>query len=292
MLSADFRKPTRTKRVAMIATTALASAGMAALLTGSQPASAVPAPDTRISTPYVVLGWNDLGMHCMNSDFSELMVLPPFNTLHGQLIRRGSSPDIETSTGDFEMRYFIPGNTHSADKTNFWDYWQDWLGPQRPPNIGLAGAGLAGPMSPTGTNDWAVVGIPLVPIDDNGKENPYPLATIEVRQRGTNNVVARTQAVVPVSTEMSCNLCHNLPGMTTATDILLRHDMLHQTDLLSDRPVLCASCHASNALTAWTPSTSKRSATPAIQACEPIASATCTLPRESPARNATETCWR
>jgi hypothetical protein len=27
--------------------------------------------------PYVVLGYNDLGMHCMQQDFSEMMILPP-----------------------------------------------------------------------------------------------------------------------------------------------------------------------------------------------------------------------
>jgi len=205
-------------------------------------------PESNITTPYVVLGYNDLGMHCMNSDFSEIMVLPPFNTLHAQLIRRGTSPDIETSTGDFVMRYYVPGNTHSADKTNFWRYWQPVFGPPRPPNVGLTGSGMSGTMSPTGTNDWAVTGIPIVPIDDNGRENPYPLATIEVRRREGNELVARTQAVVPVSTELSCNLCHNDPGVSTATDLLLDHDRLHGTDLMSARPVLCATCHASNAL--------------------------------------------
>ncbi len=39
------------------------------------------------ATTYVVFGYNDLGMHCMNSDFSEIMVLPPFNTMHAQLLR-------------------------------------------------------------------------------------------------------------------------------------------------------------------------------------------------------------
>ena len=43
--------------------------------------------DVNVSIPasrseYVVFAWNDLGMHCMNRDFSELMVLPPFNVLH------------------------------------------------------------------------------------------------------------------------------------------------------------------------------------------------------------------
>jgi hypothetical protein len=47
---------------------------------------------------------------------------------------------------------------------------------------------------------------------------------------------------------MSCQLCHNTPGVSTAADILTRHDLLHGTALMSERPVLCARCHASNAL--------------------------------------------
>ncbi|MFO0839518.1 MAG: hypothetical protein U1D55_13460 [Phycisphaerae bacterium] len=205
-------------------------------------------PTSRISTPYVVIGYNDLGMHCMNADFSEIMVLPPFNTLHAQLIRRGTSPDIETSSGDFEVRYFLPSNTHGADKSNFWAYPQPLLGPPPPPNFGITGSGMSGTMAPTPQRDWMVTGIPLVPIDDSGQENAYPLATIEVHRRDTGALAARTQAVVPVSTEMSCNLCHNSPGVSTATDLLQAHDALHGTNLMSQRPVLCASCHSSNAL--------------------------------------------
>ena len=41
-----------------------------------------------VTTPMVVLGYNELGMHCMNQDFSELMILPPYNTLHAQVIDR------------------------------------------------------------------------------------------------------------------------------------------------------------------------------------------------------------
>ena len=29
---------------------------------------------------YKILAWNDLGMHCYNRDFSDLAVLPPYNT--------------------------------------------------------------------------------------------------------------------------------------------------------------------------------------------------------------------
>ena len=32
---------------------------------------------------YKILAWNDLGMHCYNRDFSDLAVLPPYNTLVG-----------------------------------------------------------------------------------------------------------------------------------------------------------------------------------------------------------------
>lgn len=193
---------------------------------------------------HVVFGYNDLGMHCMNSDFSEIMVLPPFNTLHAQVIRRGVEPDIVT--GDVTIRYIIPANTHAASKSNFWSYPQSLLGPPPAPNVGLAGNGMAGTMSYTGNGDWAAVGIPITPTDDFGRENPYSLATITVIRDGI--VAARTQAVVPVSTEMSCILCHNATGISTASDILLDHDRLHGTSLMTQRPVLCAACHASNAL--------------------------------------------
>jgi hypothetical protein len=61
-------------------------------------------------------------------------------------------------------------------------------------------------------------------------------------------VLAKTQAVVPVSWEMSCQLCHNDPGVSTATDILRDHDRLHGTTLEQQKPVMCASCHADPAL--------------------------------------------
>ena len=58
-------------------------------------------------------------MHCMNEDFSEFMILPPYNTVHAQVIdRSGEEPHIVTS--GVTVQYTIPGNTHSADKTNFW----------------------------------------------------------------------------------------------------------------------------------------------------------------------------
>ena len=36
-----------------------------------------------------ILGWNNLGMHCMDSDYSVFSILPPYNTIESQLIVGG-----------------------------------------------------------------------------------------------------------------------------------------------------------------------------------------------------------
>jgi hypothetical protein len=193
----------------------------------------------------VVLGYNDLGMHCMNQNFSELMILPPFNTLHAQVIAR--SGEHPTILGDgISVQYSVPGNTTSVTKTNFWTYAQALLGANPAPDIGLTGNGLSGTMQPTGDNDWSATGIPLTPVPDAGGEDAYQLASITVQQDGT--AIATTSAVVPVSWELACNLCHNTPGVSTDTDILQKHDLLHATNLVNSKPVLCAQCHADPAL--------------------------------------------
>ncbi|MCA9193040.1 MAG: hypothetical protein KDB03_14800, partial [Planctomycetales bacterium] len=150
---------------------------------------------TTTGSSYVVLAYNDLGMHCMNQDFSQLCILPPFNSLHAQVILRGKEPRIVTQGAT--VKYSIPGNTFSIGKTNFWNFASALFGTNLPPDIGLTGNGLAGVMAPTGTNDWAAIGIPLTPIDDLGNLNPYPLGEVNVEIQGTQ--VATTRAVVPVS---------------------------------------------------------------------------------------------
>lgn len=192
-----------------------------------------------------MLGYNDLGMHCMNDDFSEIMVLPPFNTLHAQVIQRRAEEPRVVESG-LTVEYEIPGNTTSVTKTNFWEHVSALLGVALPPDIGLTGNSLSGNMAPTGENDWAATGIPVTPLMDDFSLNPYPLAMIAVSRLG--EVVATTEAVVPVSWEMSCNLCHDEPGITTATDILQDHDRLHGTDLESNKPVFCGGCHAQEPL--------------------------------------------
>jgi hypothetical protein len=44
------------------------------------------------SLQYRVFAWNDLGMHCYDSDYSVFSILPPFNTVHAQVVQIGSTP--------------------------------------------------------------------------------------------------------------------------------------------------------------------------------------------------------
>lgn len=193
----------------------------------------------------VVFAYNDLGMHCMNEDFSELCILPPANTLRALVIeRRGEEPRILSS--GLQLAYSIPGNLESVSKTNFWQYAQALFGNALPNNQGLFGFGLQGNMQATAQGDFWAPGVPITPKTDGGVIDPYQLAQVEVFRNGTS--VALTQAVVPVSWEIKCDNCHTTAGISVATDILRKHDTKHSTTLESQKPVLCASCHSDAAL--------------------------------------------
>jgi hypothetical protein len=202
---------------------------------------------------YKLIGWNDLGMHCMNESFADLAVLPPYNTLWAQLIRQAPEPQIVTS--DVTIEYSIIDNTYSAGKTDFWQYAQQLFGVNLPPNVGLRGASLSGIMQPEGDH-FKVEGVPLTPYRDGAShtQDPYQLAHLVARDSTTGQVLAETTTVAPVSTEMQCDACH-ADGMRegiatgkTETNILALHDKEEHTNLMESRPVLCADCHGSNAL--------------------------------------------
>jgi len=46
-------------------------------------------PLTLVAANNQILGWNNLGMHCMDSDYSVFSILPPYNTIESQLIVGG-----------------------------------------------------------------------------------------------------------------------------------------------------------------------------------------------------------
>ena len=194
---------------------------------------------------YIVIGWNDLGMHCANQNFETLVILPPYNNLKAQAILKGNTehpPQVITS--GYTINYSVPGNTYSVGKTNFWDYEDVLFGVSLPDNIGLTGAGLTGSMNITGTH-FAIEGIPVTPFQDDNltTEDPYQLAFLELFD-DNGLLLASTQPVIPVSNEIGCvsSGCH-----TSEHQILNMHEDVSGFNP-NNTPILCANCHADVAL--------------------------------------------
>ena len=222
---------------------------------------AAPEETDAATDDYVVLSWNDLGMHCYNQDFQDLAVLPPFNTLWAQVVKVGDPPEIVTS--GITVTYEFPDNTYSVGKSNFWEYDEALFGVDLPPNVGLAGKGLAGDMDVHGDH-FVAEGIPLTEFSDSDLNNrqPYQLALVKVLEAASGTELTQSSVVAPVSTEMHCDNCHFDGGVEdistgrVETNILTLHDEEnqdeypsgHETPLMDRRPVLCAECHESNAL--------------------------------------------
>ena len=197
---------------------------------------------------YVILAWNDLGMHCDQNDYSYFGILPPFNNLHAQVFRRGGE-GAQLVTSGVTVSYSFPKKTDSALNTNFWDY-APQFGWSVPTNVGITGTPLSGDMTLDSNGlSWQAVGIPLTPYDDDGTWDPYGTAVLTVRD-SSGNVLQTANVVAPVSTEMMCSNCH---GTTNPQlDILQKHDALSGTSLVSDQSKgivhMCAECHSDNAL--------------------------------------------
>ena len=104
--------------------------------------------------------------------------------------------------------------------------------------------GLSGQMTAK-KDHFEADGIPATPVDDNSTWNPYQVAEITVKD-SSGVVLAQTRATVPTSDEINCKKCHN-PN-DPFNDILAAHDRLHGTNLVNQKPVVCASCHGSPAL--------------------------------------------
>lgn len=165
-----------------------------------------------------LVGWNNLGMHCMDAQFSVFAVLPPYNTVEAQLV--DSSGNLVTSDSGVIVTYQAVAdptgsiNTTSVGKTDFWQQVLALFGATPPPDTGLAGSSMPGtantpqPMTfdPT-QNLFQATGIPITPYDDAHKKNPYPMMKL-VAKDASGNVLAATDIVLPVSDEMDCSSCH------------------------------------------------------------------------------------
>jgi mono/diheme cytochrome c family protein len=213
------------------------------------------------SNEYVLLVWNDLGMHCISDNEKYFSFLPPANTLNAQLFERGPLPRVISSgvTMDYSVE---EGFKNPAAHSMFWEYDTEIFGIDLPEGEGLMGKGVEGTLEAHGTV-FAASMIPVVPYMDDNTYNPYPIFTITARDESTGEVLAVTKAVAPTSTEMGCRNCHeggwawnNVSGMAdlTAVNILKAHDRFNRTTLLEEaengHPKLCQSCHADPAVKA------------------------------------------
>ena len=220
----------------------------------------VTVPPFNDNNKYVLLAWNDLGMHCISDNSDYWSFLPPANTLWAQLIRRGPKPQV-ISQG-VEIHYEVEeGYRHPEKHVDFWKNAQKTYGADLETGIGLAGKGLAGSMDPHTHQAYIAKLIPVIPYRDDGTYNPYPLFEITARDENTGETLAATKVVAPTSTEMGCRNCHqggwrvnDYSGIAdmTAENILNVHDRIEGTQLMyeveSGNPVLCQRCHADPAI--------------------------------------------
>ncbi len=253
-----------------------------------------PAPDAT----WTIIGWNNLGMHCMDADFAVWSILPPYNTIHAQLIDPTGALVLDPAARGITVTYqavLDPSgsiNQTSAGKTNFWKYLKPLFGVELPVDMGLAGKAMPGPantpraMTFDAAAGWFIAeGIPITPVDDARAKNAYPLMHLVARS-SSGTVLASTNIVLPVSDEMDCRACHSSGSAPAARpaagwswdadsqrdyrlNVLLLHDDrqrtnpvytsalaaagfapagLYATATAFGTPILCAKCHASEAL--------------------------------------------
>jgi mono/diheme cytochrome c family protein len=222
----------------------------------------VPAFD-RAKDKYVLLAWNDLGMHCISDNEAYFSFLPPANFLVAQVVERGSPPAIVDQGARIE--YAVEkGFEDPKAHVGLWKFAQSLFGTKLPDNVGLFGKGLSGTMDPDPLKRiFSAPGVPVVPYPDDGSYNPYPLFSFAAKDESSGKLLMATTAVAPVSSEMGCRNCHEGPWRTasksgvsdeTSRNILFLHDQAMGTDLLASakagKPQLCQSCHADPALAA------------------------------------------
>jgi hypothetical protein len=235
---------------------------------------------------YKILAANDLGMHCVDADFSVFSILPPFNVVNAQVVRRGSTgtPSV-VSDATVSLRYEAArdsaGSLNSTSlgsslgpKTNFWTYAASLYGAGLSPGEGLTGLYMPkdAPSLAAHSLPWnsplglfKAEGVPIIPTDDSGATNRYPLMRLVATEKATGKDVATLDVVLPVSEETTCSDCHLTGGIASARtgvtwsssanpevqsreNILRLHDSVNGTQLAASKPVLCAGCHYSTAL--------------------------------------------
>jgi hypothetical protein len=244
----------------------------------TQACTYVPPTPTPTATAFRVFANNDLGMHCVDSNFAVFSILPPYNVVDAQVVAlQSSGKPVVLDQSQVDVRYSAIAdatgsvNSTSIGKSNFWQYVLPLYGASLPPGQGLQGMWMPkdAPTLDGTTLKWDLAlglfkapGVPILPVDDAGLTNRYPLMRFSALDKA-GAVLASTDVVLPVSEETSCQNCHatgkvaaptGTQTWSTDTDlesqarrnVLILHNARTGTNLQA--PVLCAGCHYSPAL--------------------------------------------
>ena len=192
----------------------------------TQPAAPTQTAAATTSGTWKIVGWNDLGMHCMDGkDYSVYSILPPYNNVNAQIISGGKL--VKSATGLKVTYEAVADPTGSINRTSVG---QDQLLAVRagfvwrnlPGDAGLAGSNMPGagnapqPLKFDPSTNWfRAEGIPISPYDDAGKKNYYPMMKLSVRN-SSGSLLASTNVVLPVSDEIDCSSCHKSGAPTAA----------------------------------------------------------------------------
>ncbi len=180
---------------------------------------------------HVLLAWPGLGLNMVVQAQGAFVLRAAGSELNAQLVRRDEFPS--KVTDGVEISYSVEG----AAKEN----------------------GGSGTMQVLEGRDWfQATNISVSPRKPSGELNPYPLATVEARDKASGAILGRTRAPLPVSDEVACASCHgggdaasrargDISG-ETGLNILRIHDRLNRTQLTAQakggKTVQCAACHA------------------------------------------------
>src|SRR5262249_2017810 len=141
----------------------------------TSPTEAANSSTQAASTSYTLIAWSELGMHCIDGkDYSIFSVLPPYNVIHAQLLKKGEPPVPVTSGVTITYQAIADAtksiNTISSTKTNFWAYVQVLFHANPAPDTGIAGYKVQSKKTQQMTFNaaagfWEAVGVPTIGYD-------------------------------------------------------------------------------------------------------------------------------
>jgi hypothetical protein len=218
---------------------------------------------------YKILATNDLGMHCVDADFSVFSILPPYNVVNAQVVRRTSTgKPVVMNDSAVSLRYeavrdnggsgsmnSTSVNTSLVNKSNFWQYALKVYGAVLNPGQGLKGLYMPSdaPTPADHSLSWNTAGglfkaegVPILPVDDAGNKSRFPLMRLVATEKATGKDVTYLDIVLPVSEETTCMDCHltgriaaqssaiawsnnSNPEINSRENILILHDNRHPT---------------------------------------------------------------